>query len=83
MLRVTWLVSWSRLVSSDALSFRSTVTRLVRDTEGQDLVEYALLSATFGIAAIAAAITLHDAMGVAYGRWFTDTQDLWEPPPPA
>ena len=39
----------------------------VRDDSGQDVVEYALLTAFFGLAALAAWTSMRDALGVSYG----------------
>jgi hypothetical protein len=64
-------------------SLRADFGRLLVQTEGQDLIEYALLSATFGIGALAALTTLADAMGVAYADWLSGAQDLWEAPDPS
>jgi Flp pilus assembly pilin Flp len=55
----------------------------IRDDRGQDLVEYALLTALFGLAALAAAPAIRTALGVAYSAWNTSGQNLWVPPDPA
>lgn len=56
--------------------------RLLRDDEGQDLIEYALLT---GIVATAAAIALPLAheLGDIYEAWNDGVNDLWEPPAPS
>ncbi len=61
---------------------RRAVIRLFTDDDGQDLVEYALLT---GIVALAAAIALPaaSALGDIYETWNDNIQDLWEPPPPS
>lgn len=61
---------------------RQAVIRLFTDDDGQDLVEYALLT---GIVAVAAAIALPaaSALGDIYETWNDNIQDLWEPPPPS
>jgi Flp pilus assembly pilin Flp len=56
--------------------------RFVRDTSGQDLVEYALLVALVGVVAAASIPTLETALSTAYSLWNTGTQDLWQPPNP-
>jgi Flp pilus assembly pilin Flp len=61
---------------------KATVCRLVRDDRGQDIVEYALLTAFFGLCALAAWTSLRDAIGVSYGGTTRGVQGLWEPPPP-
>ncbi len=57
--------------------------RLVHDDRGQDVVEYALLTAFFGLCALAAWTSLRDAIGLSYGGTTTGVQGLWEPPPPS
>ena len=59
------------------------LVRLIRDDEGQDLIEYALLTAGMGLAGIAVWPAITTAIGVAYGTWDTQTQGLWETPPPS
>jgi Flp pilus assembly pilin Flp len=57
--------------------------RLLTRSDGQDLIEYALLT---GIIAIAGALlfpTIRDKIGAAYQAWLTGAQDIWEPLPPA
>ncbi len=58
-------------------------TGFLRDTAGQDLVEYALLVALVGFVALAAAPAIQNALGTAYVLYNTNTQDLWQPPNPA
>ena len=50
--------------------------------DGQDVIEYALLTATIGVAGIATWPLIETAIGAAYQRFDTDTQDLWEVPDP-
>lgn len=57
-------------------------TALLRDEDGQDLVEYALLTAALGVATIATWPIIATAIGAVYGRLDANTQGLWEPPPP-
>ena len=54
-----------------------------RDESGQDIVEYALLTAFFGLAALAAWTSIRDALGVSYGATTTGVQTIWDPPPPS
>ncbi len=56
--------------------------RFVREAEGQDLVEYALLMALVGIVGLAAMPLIQGALGAAYTLYNTGSQDLWQPPPP-
>lgn len=56
--------------------------RLLRDEHGQDLLEYALLTAFVGLAGLVAL----NAMGAAIGEWYgesnTTVNDLWVSPDP-
>lgn len=56
--------------------------RLVRDEDGQDLIEYALLTAGLGLAGIAVWPAIAAAVGNAYQRLDASTQSLWEVPNP-
>ena len=56
--------------------------RLLVDDDGQDLIEYALLT---GIIAVAGALvfpTIRTKMAAAYAAWNTNAQAIWAPPPP-
>jgi Flp pilus assembly pilin Flp len=55
--------------------------RLLADERGQDLVEYALLTA---IVMLLAAITLPlaSSLGDIYEAWNSDVNELWQAPPP-
>lgn len=61
---------------------RDIATRLLGDDAGQDLIEYALLTAAFGVATIATWPLVATAIGTAYRALDTNTQGLWEPPAP-
>jgi Flp pilus assembly pilin Flp len=54
---------------------------IVRD-EGQDMIEYALLTAALGFIAVAAFAALSDNINDAYTSWDTNINDLWEPEDP-
>ena len=56
--------------------------RLLRDENGQDVIEYALLTASIGLAGIATWPLIAAAIGTTYGRLDTQTQDIWEVPDP-
>ena len=56
--------------------------RLAVEDHGQDLVEYALLTAAIGLAGIVAWPLIVDSMGATYQGWDTGVQDLWEPADP-
>jgi Flp pilus assembly pilin Flp len=49
---------------------------------GQDLVEYALLAVTIGIAGAGLWGVIAASLGTAYASYDTSVQGLWEPPPP-
>jgi|tagenome__1003787_1003787.scaffolds.fasta_scaffold16920588_1 Flp pilus assembly pilin Flp len=50
--------------------------RLVHDDRGQDLIEYALLSALIGIVGIVAWTSVGSAIASTYGGWDTGAQGL-------
>jgi Flp pilus assembly pilin Flp len=54
----------------------------LHDEGGQDLVEYALLTAFFGLCAIAAWTGIRDALDASYGNTTTGVQGLWANTPP-
>jgi Flp pilus assembly pilin Flp len=56
---------------------------LMADDRGQDLVEYALLSAFIGLAGMAALNLIAQAIGFTYAAWDTNVNDAWEPPAPS
>jgi len=63
--------------------FLSRTSAFLRESGGQDLVEYALLMAFFAFAGLAAAPMIEAAIGAAYVAYDTGNQDLWVPPDPA
>jgi Flp pilus assembly pilin Flp len=52
--------------------------RLRGDEQGQDLVEYALLVALIGLAALVSAPLIEQAIATGYGSYNTNIQDRWE-----
>ena len=50
--------------------------RFFRQDDGQDLIEYALLSAFIGICAVAAWMNVPQAIASAYGNWDSSVQNL-------
>jgi Flp pilus assembly pilin Flp len=66
----------------DLRSIRHVIARLCGEDEGQDLIEYALLTATFGMAALAGWNAMGGAISNAYASWDTAVQRLWEPQEP-
>jgi Flp pilus assembly pilin Flp len=57
--------------------------RIAREDVGQDVVEYALLTAFFGLAALAAWASIREALGSSYTGTTSGVQSLWDPPPPS
>jgi hypothetical protein len=56
---------------------------LFASSDGQDLIEYALLT---GIVAVGGALVfpnVRDRMAAAYQAWLSGAQGIWEPPPPS
>jgi Flp pilus assembly pilin Flp len=62
----------------------SAVKRLVREDDGQDLIEYALLSAFIGLAGVTVFNAMGATMATAYTNWNTAVQSdpLVEMPDP-
>jgi len=56
-------------------SMTATFWRLVTADDGQDLIEYALLSALIGIVGIVAWTNIGAAIGTAYNNWDTGVQN--------
>ena len=60
--------------------------RLLRDDDGQDIVEYAFLAAFFGVASYVILSQLAPTVLSTYTSWIDPTSgvpSLWDPPPPA
>jgi hypothetical protein len=74
--------------STHSLATGSTVDpgrelgRLVVETQGQDLVEYALLTAFIGFVGAVAWTAMQTGLGNAYRGFNTGVWDLWEPADP-
>jgi Flp pilus assembly pilin Flp len=56
--------------------------RLARDDQGQDVIEYGLLTAFIGIVGIAAWDVIETNLGNAYANYLADVQNRWETPDP-
>ena len=52
--------------------------RFRRDDRGQDLVEYGMLVALIGLAALLAAPVIEQAIAAGYAAYNTNIQDSWE-----
>ena len=63
--------------------FAELARRLVLEEDGQDLIEYGLLTAMVLVIGILIFSTISTKMGTAYDTWGTEIQDNWEPSNPA
>ena len=61
---------------------RTLFRRLLVEDDGQELVEYALLSAFVMLASITAIEALKSALQAAYTSWNTAAQSCWDMPAP-
>lgn len=61
---------------------RSMVKVFLADESGQDIIEYALLTALIGVASIVTWKVLADTVGDKYGEADSAIQDLASPPDP-
>jgi Flp pilus assembly pilin Flp len=59
-----------------------TLRRLLIETDGQDLIEYALLTTLIGFSGAAAWNLTQIALGNAYSGFNDAIWDLWEPDDP-
>ena len=60
----------------------SVLLRLLRDDSGQDLREYALLTAGAGFAGAVAFQAIAANINFVYSSWDTGVNAIWEVPPP-
>ena len=61
---------------------RAVGAGVIADDGGQDLIEYALLTAIIGIAGLLVLSILPATMGTAYNGWNAAGQNAWQPCPP-
>lgn len=61
----------------------SLLCRLITEEQGQDLLEYVLLTAAVSVATVLGIGALGGAINSVYTAWDTSTQNLWEPQAPA
>jgi Flp pilus assembly pilin Flp len=61
---------------------RGSMGRLFRDESGQELVEYALVGATIGLAMAVSFHLILAVLATAYQSWLGAFDGLWEPPVP-
>jgi Flp pilus assembly pilin Flp len=57
--------------------------KLIFSEEGQDVIEYALLTGAIGLSGMAAWPLIETSLRDAYRTLDTRTQNLWVPPDPA
>lgn len=58
------------------------IAAVIDDDGGQDLIEYALLTAIIGVAGLLVLSALPATMGTAYNSWNAAGQSAWQPCPP-
>jgi len=58
------------------------IARLATECNGQDLIEYALLTGLIAVGGALVFPSIRLRMAAAYQSWLTGAQDLWEPPAP-
>jgi Flp pilus assembly pilin Flp len=56
--------------------------KLRKHEDGQDLIEYSLLTGIIAIVGILVFPTIQSKMADAYQDWNDAAQAIWEPPPP-
>jgi Flp pilus assembly pilin Flp len=61
---------------------RAIAAGVLADDSGQDLIEYALLTAIVGISGVLILSALSTTMSTAYSSWNTAGQNAWQPCPP-
>ncbi len=61
---------------------KSILVRLLRDTSGQDLIEYALLTGAIGFAGLLAFEVIKNAMCNTYNGWERTSTASGNPPDP-
>ena len=59
-----------------------TLRRLLAEDDGQDLIEYAMLSAFIGLAGVAAFSGMGTTMRTAYESWVDNANAAYEMPEP-
>jgi len=55
--------------------------RFIVEEDGQDLIEYALLTMSIGLCAVAAFDIWKAAISGTYSSWNTSVNKLWDPEP--
>lgn len=65
-----------------AAALLSHLRLFLRSERGDDLIEYALLTASVAIASIAGLSLMTQAIQSTYASWDAGVQSQWEPPNP-
>ena len=58
------------------------VRHLIVDEDGQDLIEYALLASTVGLAGVGLFPIIQAKIGTNFQQWGTNVNGIWIPPNP-
>jgi Flp pilus assembly pilin Flp len=58
------------------------IRRLAIESEGEDVIEYALLTAFIGFSGAVGWSAIQTGLGAAYNSWVTGVWNLWEPANP-
>ncbi len=61
----------------------AAIRRLIVDEDGQDLIEYALLTGAIGFAGVVGVSLIGLAINAVYSSWDTGVNQLWVPPDPS
>jgi Flp pilus assembly pilin Flp len=64
------------------LSGSELLDRFVYDDQGQDLIEYALLTMIVSVGSLLVFDVIRNKMADAYEQWGIEIQDNWEPSDP-
>jgi Flp pilus assembly pilin Flp len=65
-----------------AREMRRLCRRFVREESGQDVIEYAILTAIVTVSSIVILLTIQGKIGPAYFNWQSLGQDNWIPSAP-
>ena len=63
--------------------FSRAFRRLVVEDAGDDMTEYGLLTGIVIAVVFLVFVSIHTAMGTAYGTWGTAIMGNWQPSPPS
>ena len=61
----------------------SSLKRLFVEDDGQDLIDYALLTGAIGFAGVVGFDLIAAAINAVYGSWDAGVNSLWEAPDPS